>query len=604
MRKTITIVLQLLIAHGAWCQADNTKMFRDNPSHFAEAASGNSLVFDTRAWKFEAGSPVRSTPLVVGNAIYFGTTGGYFFALDKKTGAVKWKRSIGFPINSSAAHANGKIFFSDNQQKVYALNASDGQGSWSMTMGSKLDYPWRFDYYYSSPVLYNGKLIIGSDDGYLYVMEQTNGKLVWKFNAGSVIRATPAIYADHILFGDVDGRFHSLNLKDGKEEWTFRAVGDTLRNEDWGFDRKAILSSATIYRDKVFFGCRAGFLYCLNARDGSLAWRMNHNISWVISTPAVKESLVVTGTSDGRFVQAINAESGKEIWKFKTPQVVWSSPIIVDEVVYAADFDGQLYCLDLNTGKRISGFWAEDKIMSSPVYDDQLLYVGSDDGNLYALKGRATNVGTGEELKRFVFYDQAAKNYFQGGSEVRIKDYLASNGFKAIGPDTVAAVLSNNAGKSIVVFASNYFPSSVIQPAKNSLLRKYLDGGGRILILGANSLTYKLDDKMKQPVGFNVPFADSVLGLDYGPNDTRAFGGQFACFATEEGKSYVLPEFWTSMLFIKPEKVDVILGKNENGLASAFVKKYSKGGAFIQIVMHPKMPKNLDAIIKIAEAQF
>jgi hypothetical protein len=331
---------------------------------------------------------------------------------------------------------------------------------------------------------------------------------------------------------------------------------------------------------------------------------MNHNISWVISTPAVKESLVVTGTSDGRFVQAINAESGKEIWKFKTPQVVWSSPIIVDEVVYAADFDGQLYCLDLKTGKRISGFWAEDKIMSSPVYDDQLLYVGSDDGNLYALKGRATNVGTGEELKRFVFYDQAAKNYFQDGSEVRIKDYLASNGFKAIGPDTVAAVLSNNAGKSIVVFASNYFPSSVIQPAKNSLLRKYLDGGGRVMILGANSLTYKLDDKTKQPVGFNVPFADSVLGLDYGPNDTRAFGGQFACFATEEGKSYGLPEFWTSMLFIKPEKVDVILGKNENGLASAFVKKYSNGGAFIQIVMHPKMPKNLDAIIKIAEAQF
>lgn len=296
-----------------------------------------------------------------------------FFALNKKSAIIQWRIRVGSPVNSSAAFANGKIFFSDNQQKIYAVNESNGQVVWSMSMGPKIDYPWRFDYYYSSPVLYKGRLIIGGDDGELYAVEQSNGKLVWKFDAKAIIRATPAVYNDHILVGDVEGRFHSVDFNTGKEEWIFKGVGDTLKNEDWGFDRKAILSSATIYKDKILFGCRAGYFYCLNSKDGTLAWQMNHNISWVISTPAVKDPIVVTGTSDGRFVQAISLESGKEIWKFKTTQVVWSSPLIVNNIVYAADFDGQLFCLDLKTGKRISQFWAGDRIMSSPVYNDQIL---------------------------------------------------------------------------------------------------------------------------------------------------------------------------------------------------------------------------------------
>ena len=435
------------------------------------------------------------------------------------------------------------------------------------------------------------------------MLEQSTGRLVWSFNPNAVIRATPSIDKGQVLFGDVNGKFQSVDFKTGKEVWTFKGVGDSLNNEQWGFDRRAILSSAVVDQDKIFFGCRAGFLYCLDARNGSLIWKMDHKVSWVISTTAVKDSIVVTGTSDGRFVQAINIKSGEEIWKFRTPSVVWSSPLIVGKVVYAADFDGQFYCLDLATGKRISQYCAEDKIMSSPVYDDQLLYVGSDDGNLYALKGRSIDTFGNSELKRFVFYDRTSRNYFQVGIESRIRDYLVDNGFKLVGPDILEAILSNNSANSVVVFSSNYFPHTVLQPVDHSPLRKFLDDGGKIVILGPNSLAYKLDDKSHQPTGFNVPFADSVLGINYGPNDTRSFGGQFACFATKRENLW-LAGFLDLNALLKPEHVDIIFGKNENGLVSSFVKKYKNGGAFIQLIMHPKTPQNLDAIIKVAEAKF
>jgi len=604
IKYTFFFFLSFFFAGQLLSQSSTVKMFRDNPAHLVKVTANDNSVFDTRQWKFEAGAPVRSTPLVVGNWVYFGTTGGDFFSIDKRSGAVKWKRKIGSPVNSSAAFANGRIFFSDNQQKLYAVKESSGDVIWSVQLGTKLDYPWRFDYYYSSPVIYNGKVIIGSDDGNMYVFDAANGKLIWKFNAGAVIRATPAIYENHVLFGDVSGKFHSLDFENGKEEWIFKGVGDTLKNEDWGFDRKAILSSAVVYQNKAFFGCRAGFLYCINAKNGNLIWKMDHKVSWVISTPAIKDSIVVTGTSDGRFIQAINIETGKEIWKFRTPSVVWSSPLIVGDVVYGGDFDGQFYCIDLKTGKRISELWTAEKIMSSPVYDDQLLYFGSDDGNLYALKARPVNRDAVLSLKKFVFYDPSAKGYFNNGTDARIRAYLGANGYKTIRPDTLLDVMSRNGSNTTIVFASNYFPASVIRPTNNSALRTFLESGGRVVVLGPNPLVYKLEEETKQPMGFNVPFADSVLGLKYGPNDTRAFGGQFACFATEEGKAYGLQDFWTSLLFISPEKVDLVLGKNENGLASSFVKKYARGGAFVQLIMNANAPQNLDCIIKVAEGSF
>jgi hypothetical protein len=45
----------------------------------------------------------------------------------------------------------------------------------------------------------------------------------------------------------------------------------------------------------------------------------------------------------------------------------------------------------------------------------------------------------------------------------------------------------------------------------------------------------------------------------------------------------------------------MVLGKNENGLVSAFAKSYKNGGRFVQLYVNPDIPVNLDAIVKLAE---
>ena len=152
------------------------------------------------------------------------------------------------------------------------------------------------------------------------------------------------------------------------------------------------------------FGSRDAHLYCLDIDNGSLLWKITHEPSWIISTVAVKDSFVITGTSDGRFVQALHLETGNQIWKYPTALAVWASPLINNDKVYTGGFDGQLLCLDLKTGKRISQFCTNGIIFSSPVLNDSLLYFGSDDGNLYAVKGRRP-FATNASLKKFVYHN-------------------------------------------------------------------------------------------------------------------------------------------------------------------------------------------------------
>lgn len=603
MRNPFFLLTAVLVFCGCSVKTDNsTGMFRDNTTHRTEAKTSYNLLYDTKAWRFDAGAPVRSTALVHGDVLYFGNTRGDFFALDKKTGSVKWQYHTGFAINASAACQGGAVYFSDNEQTLYALDENSGGLKWKFKMGEKIPYPWRFDYYFSSPTLYEDKILIGGDDGNFYMIAQKTGKEVWRFKSRGLVRSTASVNKADVLFGDTEGYFYALDIKTGKEKWNYRIIGEPLKLDTLGFDRKAILAAPVVSDDKIVFGARDGYLYCLDANTGRLNWTMDHEVSWIISTVAIKDSFVVTGTSDGRFVQAVNLNTGKEIWKHHTPLATWSSPLINNDKVYEGCYDGQLFCLDLKTGKRISQFCTNGIIYSSPVISDSLLYIGSDDGGMYALRGQAP--ARQNERKQFVYYDaDMIKLYFRNGADVRIKNYLQANGFKTIASDTLPAVLSDSNTHKVIVFASNYFPKRIIQGAANSMLRKFLDAGGRVIISGNNPMFFKVDEAKKQMTGLTNRSIDSVLSIDYGPTDTRAFGGLFSGFANEKGKWFGLPDFWVSNFGIDKKQVDIVLGENENGLASAFVKKYKNGGAFIQIWLHPDLPVNLDALLKLSERE-
>ena len=311
---------------------------------------------------------------------------------------------------------------------------------------------------------------------------------------------------------------------------------------------------------------------------------------------------MITGTSDGHFVQAIDLNTGKQLWKYHTVNVVWSSPIIDGDKVYIGSHEGMLYCLDLKTGNKIGGFQTGGIIFSSPVISGTTLYFGSDDGFLYALRSGEANPSTAQAHK-YVFWDSHIPSP-NNGNDIRVKKYLVDNKYQVLNKEQLIARIAkkDSAANSVIVFATNFFPEETTKGESNSTLRNYLTAGGKIVVLGSNPLILKLDTHYKAVVIRNFLYADSLIGIKYGPNDLRSYKGNQPAFPTKTGNEWGLKHFWAAPLSLPPSQVDEVLGMDENGLASAWVKKFSKakGSGFVQI-WAGESDRDLSFIIRVAE---
>ena len=139
----------------------------------------------------------------------------------------------------------------------------------------------------------------------------------------------------------------------------------------------------------------------------AVKWRF-HTKGMIFSSPAVLDGVVYVGSGDGN-LYAIRAADGSQVWKFATKGPVDSSPAISGGIVYAASVDGNVYAVDGATGKErwrfktggerrftapgIHGIIPATELMpdpfdvflSSPTVSGGTVYIGSGDRNVYAL---------------------------------------------------------------------------------------------------------------------------------------------------------------------------------------------------------------------------
>lgn len=115
----------------------------------------------------------------------------------------------------------------------------------------------------------------------------------------------------------------------------------------------------------------------------TLVW-MNTSGDRVYSSPAVVDGVVYVG-SDDFHVYAFDAETGAEIWTILTGGRVISSPAVADGVVYAGSYDTNLYALDKDTGEFLWSFPMDGWVTADPVVTGGVVYSGSLNDRLYAL---------------------------------------------------------------------------------------------------------------------------------------------------------------------------------------------------------------------------
>jgi eukaryotic-like serine/threonine-protein kinase len=410
-------------------------MFRGNLEHTGAYNAAGVPKLNGIKWKFQTAGRIVSSPAIVNGTLYVGSTDQKMYALDLATGAQKWNFATEGLVVSSPAISGGVVYFGSYDGKFYAVDAASGQLKWKFeTEGErrysgthlhglepateKMPDPW--DFFLSSPAVFNATVYFGSSDGNVYALDTASGKLKWKFKTGDVVHSSPAISGGTLYIGSWDSNFYALDAATGQEKWRFKTGDDPKIHNHVG-----IQSSPAVADGVVYFGCRDSNLYAVDAATGKQLWFFSTKGSWVNNSPAVYDGKVYFGSSIPGFLHAVNAKTGEVAFSIDTKVPVFSSIAIANGMAYVGTFDGKLTGVDLKTQKpawtfeteaskknfpamsnpngtlnfgaiMTQGFYDDmvvavrkllsaGTILSSPVVVDNVVYVGSTDGNLYAL---------------------------------------------------------------------------------------------------------------------------------------------------------------------------------------------------------------------------
>ncbi len=150
----------------------------------------------------------------------------------------------------------------------------------------------------------------------------------------------------------------------------------------------------TISEGIVYFGCDNHYLYALDTETGKELWKFKSGGCAGNHHPVVVGDVVFFGSYDG-YLYALNKKTGKLLWKFKTNDKVVSAVEHFNGKIVFGSRDSNVYCLDIE-GNEIWRFRTGDQIISHPAIMDNMVYIGSYDGCMYCL-----GIETGKEIWRF-----------------------------------------------------------------------------------------------------------------------------------------------------------------------------------------------------------
>jgi outer membrane protein assembly factor BamB len=134
----------------------------------------------------------------------------------------------------------------------------------------------------TAPVVAGGRVFAAACDTHtLFALDARNGKTLWTFSAGGRIDSPPTIHEDLCLFGAHDGWVYCVNTKDGELAWRFRAAPRETRILSYGQLESPwpVPGSVLVDNGRAFVAAGrhpaadGGVRVCaLNARTGFLVW--------------------------------------------------------------------------------------------------------------------------------------------------------------------------------------------------------------------------------------------------------------------------------------------------------------------------------------------
>lgn len=342
-----------------------------------------------RKWAANIGKGVRSgdailSPALLGDYLYAASANGSVKKVDATSGKQVWESKFkNQVITAGVGVGNGLVLMATDSGKVYALNQETGETSWQVTLSSEI---------LASPVIDSNIVVARTGDGKVYGLAAYDGEIIWTISR-QLPRLTlrgdsrPLIFGGAVFAGFSDGTLAAVEAASGRALWDFpisfaRGTSEIDRLSD--IDTDPLLVGNYIYVSSY-----QEVTHALNIQRQTIEWSTD------VSSfhPLAYDAAYLYITDRKGVVHKVDRTNGSKVWSqdgLRLRSV--SAPIAVGPYVLVGDGEGDLYVIEKRSGNFIGRHNLGAKsIVGQGIVDGTSLYFLDSGGSLQSIWISLTN---------------------------------------------------------------------------------------------------------------------------------------------------------------------------------------------------------------------
>lgn len=293
-------------------------------------------------WTIKTGAGIYSSPVLYNENIYVGDDLGYLSCYALKNGKKKWSFKSDNRIVGTPAVANGIIVFGSADKNIYGVNSKTGKLVWKYTANEAV---------LGAVTIEDGIAYIGASDHTFRALDVKTGKLRWEFTGvKGYIETRPFLYEGKVIFGAWDNNLYALDKTTGKELWKWN--GNLTRMH---FSPAAVWPVAV--NGKVFITDPQRAMTAIDANNGQTVWRtFQSTVRETIGLSADKMRVYSKTMQDSVVCFSTQGNVPKQIWATNVKFGYEHAPSMLvekDGVVFGSTKNGLVFALDAFSGKLL-----------------------------------------------------------------------------------------------------------------------------------------------------------------------------------------------------------------------------------------------------------
>lgn len=192
--------------------------------------------------------------------------GSVLYVLDRDTGHILWQRQLAGGPGSGPGVSLTHAFVPMTTGLVQGFDLEKGvkQFPWVYKSAGRVLTP---------PMATGQTVSWTTEKGYFYVADSAGAGIRYRLETRDSIHARPGYWTPNLYAGSTDGYLYAVNESTGKIEWRY-SVGD------------AIYTSPVAIENKVFIVSETSGMFCLDAKAADLLWNAPKITQFVAASPS------------------------------------------------------------------------------------------------------------------------------------------------------------------------------------------------------------------------------------------------------------------------------------------------------------------------------